>query len=127
MLYWGEGVRVYVVLSRFLYMFSFFVKTDSLGHKPWSYFSAVCWLYGRNLHRTFNYKIPIGLVASTWGGTAIELWSSTDALKQCNITENHQQKHTDVDTKLTFHRYLSMCFVVCLVICKNIVCVQIFV
>lgn len=55
---------------------------DTLGHKPWTYFSAVCWLYGKYIYQKLKY--PIGLVASSWGGTAIELWSSPDALKLCN-------------------------------------------
>ncbi|KAK3097297.1 hypothetical protein FSP39_008444 [Pinctada imbricata] len=63
---------------------------DTLGHKPWTYFSAVCWLYGKYLYQ--NLKVPIGLVSSTWGGTAIELWSSTDALKKCNIPPDAQTK-----------------------------------
>ncbi|XP_022291611.2 sialate O-acetylesterase-like [Crassostrea virginica] len=58
-------------------------NNDTLGHKPWTYFSAVCWLYGKYIYQKLNY--PIGLVASSWGGTAIELWSSPDALKRCNI------------------------------------------
>ncbi|GFO42736.1 sialate o-acetylesterase-like [Plakobranchus ocellatus] len=58
----------------------------SLGGKPWSYFSAVCWLFGKNIHKTLG--IPIGLVDTNWGGTPVEAWSSPDALKKCNITSN---------------------------------------
>ncbi|ESO84170.1 hypothetical protein LOTGIDRAFT_177595 [Lottia gigantea] len=57
----------------------------SAGNGNWTYFSAVCWLYGKYLYQTL--KRPIGLIASDWGGTAVETWSSPDALKSCGITE----------------------------------------
>ncbi|KAK6169986.1 hypothetical protein SNE40_018487 [Patella caerulea] len=57
----------------------------SVGNGNWTYFSAVCWLYGKYLYQKLNY--PVGLVASDWGGTAIETWSSPDALKRCGISE----------------------------------------
>uniref|UniRef100_A0A3Q0T5T7 Sialic acid acetylesterase n=1 Tax=Amphilophus citrinellus TaxID=61819 RepID=A0A3Q0T5T7_AMPCI len=57
---------------------------------PWSVptvmadFSAVCWLFGRYMYE--NLKYPIGLVESCWGGTPVEVWSSSRALKQlCEI------------------------------------------
>jgi sialate O-acetylesterase len=34
--------------------------------------SAVCFLTGRRWHRTLG--VPIGLIATTWGGTEIEAW-----------------------------------------------------
>uniref|UniRef100_A0A1X7VPF4 Sialate O-acetylesterase domain-containing protein n=1 Tax=Amphimedon queenslandica TaxID=400682 RepID=A0A1X7VPF4_AMPQE len=49
-------------------------------------FSAVCWLYGRDLYDT--YKVPIGLISSDWGGTSIDKWSSHDALAKCKQTSN---------------------------------------
>ncbi|XP_078000939.1 sialate O-acetylesterase-like isoform X2 [Glandiceps talaboti] len=58
---------------------------DTVGHGPRIYFSAVCWFYARNIYNHFKY--PIGLIASSWGGTPIEAWSSPDSLKKCNITE----------------------------------------
>ncbi|XP_050390045.1 sialate O-acetylesterase-like [Patella vulgata] len=64
----------------------------SVGHGNWTYFSAVCWLYGKYLYQKLNY--PIGLVASDWGGTPIETWSSTDALEKCGLTED---SNTDPD------------------------------
>ncbi|OWF44707.1 sialate O-acetylesterase-like [Mizuhopecten yessoensis] len=44
-------------------------------------FSAVCWLFGKQLSSQFKY--PIGLIESNWGGTKIEWWSSTLALSKC--------------------------------------------
>jgi sialate O-acetylesterase len=43
-----------------------------------SAFSAVGYLFGRNLHKELN--IPIGLINSSWGGTVLETWASMDAV-----------------------------------------------
>lgn len=43
-------------------------------------FSAVAYFFGRELFR--NLKVPIGLISSNVGGTAIELWISKDYLQQ---------------------------------------------
>ena len=37
-------------------------------------FSAMCYLYGRNLFELTGRKVPIGLIGSYVGGTADELW-----------------------------------------------------
>uniref|UniRef100_A0A8D0G657 Sialic acid acetylesterase n=1 Tax=Sphenodon punctatus TaxID=8508 RepID=A0A8D0G657_SPHPU len=57
---------------------------ENLGHGNFSFFSAVCWLFGRYLYETLKY--PIGLVASSWGGTPIEAWSSRRALRKCGLS-----------------------------------------
>jgi sialate O-acetylesterase len=41
-------------------------------------FSAVAYLFGRELHQ--RYRIPLGIIESTWGGTPAETWMSEDAL-----------------------------------------------
>ena len=48
--------------------------------------SAVCWLYGRMIHKELGGR-PIGLIHSSWGGTPVELWSPPEVLKDCGITE----------------------------------------
>ena len=45
--------------------------------------SAVCWLYGRMIHEALGGR-PIGLIATVWGGTSIELWMPPKALEDCN-------------------------------------------
>ncbi|NXW57115.1 SIAE acetylesterase, partial [Eurystomus gularis] len=55
--------------------------TENLGHGNFTYFSAVCWLLGRSLYEARRY--PIGLVEAAWGGTPIEAWSSSRALRAC--------------------------------------------
>src|SRR5512133_2925160 len=41
-------------------------------------FSAVGYLFGRNLHKELN--IPIGLIHTSWGGTNIETWTSAQTM-----------------------------------------------
>ncbi|XP_035680030.1 sialate O-acetylesterase-like [Branchiostoma floridae] len=64
-------------------------SSDSVGGADWKYFSAVCWFYGRDLYNHLGY--PIGLVATSWGGTPVEAWSSPTVLEKCNITNSHEE------------------------------------
>ena len=57
-----------------------------------SYFSAVCWVYGRILNKRLGY--PIGLVESDVGGTLVECWSSAAALKKC---KHHNESEEEMD------------------------------
>jgi sialate O-acetylesterase len=57
----------------------------SVGGPDWQYMSAVCWLYGRMIHRALGDR-PIGLIATSWGGTFIEFWMPPKALQDCNTT-----------------------------------------
>ncbi|XP_033119616.1 sialate O-acetylesterase-like [Anneissia japonica] len=66
---------------------------EALGQNTatFTYFSAVCWFFGRDLYDHFEY--PIGLISTNWGGTPDEAWSSPDALAKCNMTrQNYAQK-----------------------------------
>ena len=45
-----------------------------------AHFSAVGYFFGRHLLQ--NVKVPIGLIHSSWGGTAAELWTPTDTLSK---------------------------------------------
>ena len=60
-------------------------SSQSIGGPSWSYMSAVCWLYGRMIHQALG-GLPMGLIATSWGGTAIELWAPPQALHDCNNT-----------------------------------------
>ena len=51
--------------------------------KPFSYFSAACWVQGRHLFDKLGGTVPLGLMTSAVGGTRIHCWSSKDALKKC--------------------------------------------
>ena len=54
---------------------------------PSANFSAVCWLFGRNLQAALHPPRPIGLIEASLGGTGIEAWSSADARSACPIPE----------------------------------------
>jgi sialate O-acetylesterase len=43
-------------------------------------FSAVCFFFAQELQKT--HDVPLGLIHSSWGGSAIEAWMSTAALEQ---------------------------------------------
>ena len=51
-------------------------------------FSAVCWYFGKGLFLSpsLGGKVPVGLVSSNVGGTAVERWSGPDAIAKCNQT-----------------------------------------
>jgi len=61
-------------------------SAQSVGAGDWSFFSAVCWFFGRDLYD--QYKVPIGLLSDNWGGTFIQAWSSPDALGKCAALES---------------------------------------
>eukprot|EP01084_Bolivina_argentea_P188583 324604_1 len=57
-------------------------SSASIGGGNWTYMSAVCWFFGKNMFKYRQY--PIGLISTNYGGTAVRLWSSPDALSKCN-------------------------------------------
>jgi sialate O-acetylesterase len=59
-------------------------------------FSAVCWLYAKNIYD--RRQVPMGLIESAWGGTNIEVWSSAECLRQCHLNNTRRFKNT---TELT--------------------------
>ncbi|BFZ25021.1 hypothetical protein BsWGS_28060 [Bradybaena similaris] len=68
----------------------------SIGGSSWKYFSAVCWLYGKAIHKALGH--PIGLIATSWGGTPVEAWSSPQALAKCGVGSsgsNHDHNAKD--------------------------------
>ncbi|XP_022084099.1 sialate O-acetylesterase-like isoform X2 [Acanthaster planci] len=68
---------------------------ETLGSKAatFTYFSALCWFFGRDLYDTLQY--PIGLISTNWGGTPIEAWSSPDVLKTCGTRNRSVSKTND--------------------------------
>ena len=56
------------------------------GDGNFSYFSAVCYTFGRNLYEKYRndeMQVPIGLLASAYGGTPLQAWSTPNALQAC--------------------------------------------
>nr|XP_015192868.1 PREDICTED: sialate O-acetylesterase isoform X1 [Lepisosteus oculatus] len=60
-------------------------SAEVLGAGIFTHFSAVCWLFGRDLYKSRGD--PVGLVESCWGGTPVEAWSSRRALKHCGLAD----------------------------------------
>lgn len=56
------------------------------GKGGFGYFSAVCWIFGREVFDALGGSVPIGLISNNWGGTPIESWSTAETLKKCNVT-----------------------------------------
>ncbi len=50
-------------------------------------FSATAYFFGRDLYQTYN--IPIGLIDSSWGGTIIEAWMSSEAFEDIPDYKHH--------------------------------------
>ena len=52
-------------------------------------FSALCFMFGKNIYDQYRY--PIGLIESNWGGTKIEVWSSPEATAACSSRQGHKR------------------------------------
>ncbi|EOD27890.1 hypothetical protein EMIHUDRAFT_353684, partial [Emiliania huxleyi CCMP1516] len=53
-----------------------------VGGPAWKEFSAVCWLFGKELSN--ELKVPVGLISSSWGGTQIQVWMPKAANEACH-------------------------------------------
>ena len=51
----------------------------TLDPKSAESFSAVAYHFGQEIHKSLN--VPVGLIHTSWGGTAIELWQSRESLE----------------------------------------------
>ncbi len=61
-----------------------------------SNFSAAAYFFGRELHQTL--KVPVGLINSSVGGTAIESWTSMEAMqKEAQLQPLLKRWQKDVD------------------------------
>jgi sialate O-acetylesterase len=54
-------------------------KWDESSSQTSPTFSAVGYFFGRELQKQLN--VPIGLIHTSWGGTAIQLWQSKEAIE----------------------------------------------
>lgn len=86
----GAGVTSSIPLTQFgaplLQNWSVASPTSIGGTGNWTFFSAACWLTGRNIADALGGDVPIGLISSNWGGTRIEAWTTADSNAQCNAT-----------------------------------------
>jgi len=54
-------------------------------------FSAVAYHFGRIVHLETN--TPVGLIHSSWGGSAVEAWTPRDALESCEEAHPILERH----------------------------------
>ena len=80
----GLIIPLFIEYHLYLKLYNWFLLlfTESVGGADWSYFSALCWMFGRRLYE--QYGIPIGLISSNYGGTRVEAWSSPETNSRCN-------------------------------------------
>lgn len=58
-------------------------------------FSAVAYFFGKQLYNTL--RVPIGLIHSSWGGSNIQTWMSSESLKLYpEISQKHLQDNSEV-------------------------------
>ena len=50
------------------------------GNGGFGYFSAVCWIFGREVFDALGGKVPVGLINNNWGGTPVESWTTPETL-----------------------------------------------
>jgi sialate O-acetylesterase len=78
---------------------------EAFGNATFSYFSATCFFFGRDLYTSLNGKIPIGLIVSCWGGQKVETFSSPDALadESCGGTvDKYSQTEEGISLESSF-------------------------
>ena len=62
---------------------------EAVGNGDFSYFSAVCYLFGRELQASLGSPpLPMGLISANWGGTCLSSWTPADgaAVAACGNT-----------------------------------------
>jgi sialate O-acetylesterase len=71
-------------------------------------FSAVAYLFGRELHR--QQAVPIGLIESSWGGTPAECWISAGSLRRFPEFSAPIERLSQVDEQAmaAYRNYLSV-------------------
>lgn len=58
-------------------------SSASLGVSGFAGFSATCWFVGRDLFNALGGAVPVGIIESSVGGTAIRQWAPRAALARC--------------------------------------------
>ena len=100
----GAGLRIMQVDKSDAYFNVSTPQTNLTLSIPWSRacdsaasvagMSALCYYYGVE-QATRDPSVPVGMIASSWGGTDVQVWMSPEALAKCggvqkpsNITAN---------------------------------------
>lgn len=80
---------------------------EAFSSDRFSYFSATCYFFGRELYTKLGGNVPIGLVVSCWGGQKVEAFSSPDALSDetcggTRVDDDYLLDSTMLDANPTF-------------------------
>ena len=62
------------------------VNTTTINNGNWTYFSSLCWYFGKNLYNALD--IPIGLISISKKDSSIIQWISNNNIQSCNINSN---------------------------------------
>jgi len=59
-------------------------SAEAVSHDGiWGYFSAVCWFFGRQIYRSLDRQVPIGLISIAMYGASIERFLPREAAEPC--------------------------------------------
>lgn len=58
----------------------------SVGGAAFTAFSAIGYLFGRDIYESLGGNIPIGIISNNWGGTCLQSWSPPYVNAACNST-----------------------------------------
>lgn len=68
-------------------------------------FSAAAYFFGKNIQE--KLQVPVGLIASSWGGSRIEAWIPEEAYQEADFYEKELRQHPDRQRRIG-HFYKSM-------------------
>lgn len=68
--------------------------------KSVAYFSALAYLFAKKIHQHLN--VPVGIIATSWGGTKIKVWMPEETLKKFDFINLESKKsETDIAQRQT--------------------------
>ncbi|PRP89746.1 hypothetical protein PROFUN_00088 [Planoprotostelium fungivorum] len=84
-------------------------SATTIGQGLWEYFSATCWFFGKNTYDATQVfcvvlidlnrnEVPLGLVASTWGGTYIQAWIPANHSDLSNCSDSAPLSRFEIQT-----------------------------
>ena len=74
---------------------------ETIGEGGWGGFPATAYFFGRGLHTALD--VPVGLIASTWGGTRIEPWTPPEGLAAIPAVSNVYEQALLADPRSDLH------------------------
>jgi hypothetical protein len=62
------------------------VTPASVGGGAFDFFSAIGYLFGRDIFNALGGSVPVGIISNNWGGTCLQSWSPPYVNAACNST-----------------------------------------